>query len=56
MKYKVLKGEKNIYFFKILRVYLYLIFGAAKHGCNGDFAPVLEIRTHNVKLGKQESH
>ena len=44
IKYRIIKSKKNCKFFKISK-----IFVAMQNGCYGDFAPILECRTHNVK-------
>ena len=38
--------KKNCIFFKISKIY-----AAMQSGCYGDFAPIIECRTHNFKFG-----
>ena len=38
--------KKNCIFFKISKIRV-----AMQSGCYGDFAPILECRTHNCKFG-----
>ena len=37
---------RKLHFFQNFKIYV-----AMQSDCNGDFAPILECRTHNVKVG-----
>ena len=44
--YPALNVRKIAFFFKISKIYV-----AMQSGCYGDYAPILECRTHNLKFG-----
>ena len=45
-EYRMIESKKNCKFFQDFKIYV-----AMQNGCYGDFAPILECKTRNVKCG-----